>query len=121
MSANELLNNTLKMLGYSDIDGNVELTQRIKNSAIININLVYSELWRIFNTSEFKPIKSLSDEVNLPEKALSEAFIYGLAMHIARSENDGDQQQFFTYLYNAKRACLTQYGSVKNMWSHIKQ
>lgn len=115
MKANELLNNTLKVLGYSDIDGNMELTQRIRNSAIVNINLVYSELWRIFNTDEFKAIKSLSEEINLPEKVLSEAFIYGLAMHIARSENDGDQQQFFAYLYNAKRAGLTQYSSVKNV------
>lgn len=115
MKANELLNNALKMLGYSDSDGNIELTQRIKNSAIVKVNLVYSELWRIFNTGEFTPIKSLGQEIMLPEKVLSEAFIYGLAMHIARSENDGDQQQFFTYLYNAKRAGLTQYEKVKNI------
>lgn len=116
MKAIELLNNALKMLGYSDSDGNVELTERIRNSAIINVNLVYSDLWRIFNTEEFVPITSLSSEVVLPKVALGDVFLYGIAMHIARSENDGDQQQFFTYLYNAKRAGLSQYAKVKNRW-----
>ncbi len=115
MKANELLNNTLKMIGYSDSDGNVELTQRIRNGAIVTINLVYGDLWRIFNEGVFEPIKSLDDEINLPQQALGDVFMYGLAMHIARSENDGDQQQYYTMLYNAKRAGMTQYTTVKNV------
>ncbi len=114
MKANELLNNALKMLGYSDSDGNVELTSRIRNGAIVTVNLVYGDLWRICNTGEFEPINSLANEVKLPQKALGEVFLYGLAMHIARSENDGDQQQYFSHLYNAKRAGLTQYMKVEN-------
>ncbi len=114
MKAITLLNDALKMLGYSDSDGNAELTQRLRNRAVVTVNLVYGDLWRIFNSESFKPIKSMDDEVALPEKALGDVFLYGLAMHIARSENDGDQQQFFTMLYNAKRAGLTQYDKVKN-------
>ena len=114
MKAITLLNDALKMLGYSDSDGNAELTQRLRNRAVVTVNLVYGDLWRIFNSESFKTIKSMDDEVALPEKALGDVFLYGLAMHIARSENDGDQQQFFTMLYNAKRAGLTQYDKVKN-------
>ena len=114
MKAITLLNDALKMLGYSDSDGNAELTQRLRNRAVVTVNLVYGDLWRIFNSESFKPIKSMDDEVALPEKALGDVFLYGLAMHIARSENYGDQQQFFTMLYNAKRAGLTQYDKVKN-------
>ena len=114
MKAITLLNDALKMLGYSDSDGNAELTQRLRNRAVVTVNLVYGDLWRIFNSESFKPLKSMDDEVALPEKALGDVFLYGLAMHIARSENDGDQQQFFTMLYNAKRAGLTQYDKVKN-------
>ena len=114
MKAITLLNDALKMLGYSDSDGNAELTQRLRNRAVVTVNLVYGDLWRIFNSESFKPIKSMDDDVALPEKALGDVFLYGLAMHIARSENDGDQQQFFTMLYNAKRAGLTQYDKVKN-------
>lgn len=118
MKASEILNNTLKMLGYSDKDGNVELTSRIRNSAIVNINLVYSDLWRACKTEVFEPIKSLNDEIMLPKKALGDVFMYGLAMHIARSENDGDQQQYYTMLYNAKRAGMTGYTTVKNVIPH---
>ena len=116
MKAKELLNNALKMLGYSDSDGNVELTQRIRKQATLTLNLVYWDLWRIFNSGEFKGIRSLDDEIELPNVALGDVFLYGVAMHLARSENDGDQQQYYTMLYNAKRAGLTQYDRVKNTW-----
>lgn len=114
MKASELLNDTLKMLGYSDSDGNAELTGRIRNGAVVNVNLVYRDLWRACKAQDFEPIKSLDDEIKLPAKALGDVFMYGLAMHIARSENDGDQQQYYTMLYNARRASLTQYTTVKN-------
>lgn len=139
MKAKELLNNTLKMLGYTNADGNAELSGRIRNNAIVTVNLVYGDLWRICKTTkngtlspkstnadnspwdqqgepmgEFEPIQSLSDEIKLPQNALGDVFLYGLAMHIARSENDGDQQQYFAALYNARRAGLTQYDSVMN-------
>lgn len=115
MKAITLLNDALKMLGYSDSDGNAELTGRLRNRAIVTVNMVYGDLWRIFNSDDFKPIESLSDEIDLPEKALGDVFLYGLAMHIARSENDGDQQQYFAALYNAKRAGLSQYDRVRNV------
>lgn len=114
MKANEILNNTLKMLGYTESDGNVQLTQRIRNSAITNINLVYSDLWKTVSKEPFECIKSLDDEIQLPQNILSECFLYGLAMHISRSENNGDQQQYFSYLYNSKRAGLTHYERLKN-------
>lgn len=116
MKAKELLNNTLKMLGYSDNDGNVELTGRIRNSAIVTVNLVYGDLHRAVGSGEFEPIKSLDEEIKLPQKALGDVFMYGIAMHIARSENDGDQQQYYTMLYNSRRAGLTGYETVKNTW-----
>lgn len=114
MKATELLNNALKMLGYSDSDGNAELTQRIVNGAIVVLNLVYSDLWHTFNTGDFTPIKNLDDNINIPPNVLYDTFLYGVAMHIARNENDGDQQQYFAALYNAKRAGLTRYDKVKN-------
>lgn len=115
MTVNTVFNNALKMLNYTDSDGNPELTQRLRNRAIITFNLVYGDLWRICKREEFIPIKSLSDEIDLPQKALGDVILYGLAMHIARSENDGDQQQFFAHLYNARRAGLTEYEKVKNV------
>lgn len=120
MKAKELLNSALKMLGYTNADGNAELTGRTRNSAIVTVNLVYSDLCKMVSKEPFKPIKSLDDEILLPQKATDECFWYGLAMHIARSENDGDQQQYFATLYNAKRAGLTQYDKVKNVIPRVE-
>ena len=76
MKAKELLNNTLKLLGYSDSDGNIELTARIRNSAIVTMNLVYGDLRRACNEGEFEPLKPLDDEIKLPQKALGDVFMY---------------------------------------------
>ena len=116
MKAKELLNNALKLLGYTSADGNVEITGRIRNSAVVTVNLVYSDLWKTESKEPFNAIKSLDDEILLSQKATDECFLYGLAMHIARSENDGDQQQYYAHLYNAKRAGLTNYETVRNAW-----
>ena len=107
MTGNQLLNTSLKILGYTDQNGNSQLTARIRNCAVVNINLVYADLWRITHDTPFIPINSLGDTVDLPENALHDVFLYGLCMHMARSENDGDQQQVYTMLYNQKRASLS--------------
>lgn len=120
MIANEILNDTLKMLGYSDSDGNAELTKRLRNHAVVTVNLVYADLWKTVSKEPFKPIKTLADEILLPSKLTDECFLYGLAMHIARSENDGDQQQFFASLYNSKRAGLTSYEKIKNVIPRVE-
>ncbi len=117
MTANLMFNDALRLLGYTDSDGNAELTDRIRNRGIVTFNLVYGDLWRICKSEPFKPIKSLGETVDLPERALGDVFLYGLAMHIARSENDGDQQQFFAHLYNARRASLSEYCRVKNVFA----
>lgn len=114
MTGNQLLNNALKVLGYTDQNGNAQLTSRVRNSAVVNINLVYSDLWRITRDEPFEPINSLGDTIDLPESVLHDVFLYGLCMHIARSENDGDQQQFYTVLYNQKRTSLSRFETIQD-------
>lgn len=114
MTGNQLLNTSLKILGYTDQNGNAQLTSRVRNSAVVNINLVYSDLWRITHTESFEPINSLGDTIDLPGNALHDVFPYGLCMHIARSENDGDQQQFYSVLYNQKRTSLSNFETVED-------
>lgn len=120
MKAKELLNNALKILGYTNADGNAELTDRIRSNAIVTVNLVYSDLWKMESTEPFEAIKSLDDEIKMSQNVTGECFLYGLAMHIARSENDGDQQQFYALLYNSKRAGLTKHEKVKNVIPRVE-
>lgn len=136
MTANEILNRALTLLGYTDQNGNEQLTRRIMNKAIAVINTVYEDLWRICVSGvceqdrrdrtpdcplsfaddlrtvgdacpyAFTPIAGLDATIQLKGRAL-EAFPYGVAAFLAQGENDGDQQQLWMSMYNKKRAGLT--------------
>lgn len=102
MTAYDVLQKSLKLLGYTANNGNEQLTARLMNRAVELINTVYEDVSR---EEEYIPISSLDDEIKLPEKALI-VMPYGVAAFIAQSENDGDQQQLWMTIYNRKRRTL---------------
>lgn len=107
MTAREILNSALKLLGYTEANGNSELPQRILNRATAIINVIYSELWRAEGKKDFKPITNLADEIKLSSTVLCEVMPCGVAMMIAGSESDGDNQSFWAEMYSRKKAILT--------------
>lgn len=107
MTARDMIKNALKLLGYTEANGNSELPSRIINRAVPLINIIYSELSRIEGVSDYKPIKTLTDELKLSERVLSEVMPSGVAMLIATGEGDGVEQQLWTDIYNRKKAILT--------------
>ncbi len=107
MTAREILNSALKLLGYTEANGNSELPQRILNRATALINVIYSELWRAEGRADFTPIKSLTDEIKLTQAVLSEVMPCGVAMMIAGSESDGDSQSLWAEIYSRKKSILT--------------
>ena len=115
MTGQEILKTASELLGYNDANGNFLLSARITGKAVAIINRIYSDLWRICNDAEFTPIKSLVDEIVLPERALNDVMIYGVAMMIAQSESDCDQQQIYSVLYNRKRASLSKIETIQDV------
>lgn len=107
MTARDMIKNALKLLGYTEANGNSELPSRIINRAVPLINIIYSELSHIEDVSDYEPIKTLTDELKLSERVLSEVMPAGLAMLIATGEGDGVEQQLWTDIYNRKKAILT--------------
>lgn len=107
MTAREMIKSALKLLGYTEANGNGELPSRILNRAVPLINIIYSELAHIEGVSDYKPIKTLTDELKLSERVLSEVMPSGVAMLIATGEGDGVEQQLWTDIYNRKKAILT--------------
>ncbi|MBQ8649146.1 MAG: hypothetical protein IJ470_03660 [Clostridia bacterium] len=104
MTGTEMMNRALILLGYTDSQGSVSAEQRFKSRAVTVINTVYADLYFTGKQrEELKPIKSLSDEIRLSERALNDVMPYGVAAYFAMSESDGDQQQIFARLYNQKR------------------
>ncbi len=115
MTGQEMVKKAAAILGYTDNGGNVQLSARITSRSLTLINLIYSDLWRICNDGDFSPIGGLQEELALPERALNDVMPYGVAMMIAQSESDGDQQQFYSAIYNRKRASLSKTETVKDV------
>lgn len=113
-----MLNHSLKLLGYSENNGNAHLTQVIKNRALPIINLVYAELARNCE-QRFEPLKSLSETIMLPDKAINEVMPCGIAMYIANAEGDSAAEAFWGAEYNAKRATLSRIGEIKDVLPSI--
>lgn len=113
MTGSKMINQALGLLGYSESNGNTQLTQRVMNRALPLVNLVYSDLRRVCGL-ENKRLKTLSEEIELPEKTL-DIFACGLAGYIAQSEGDDNAQYFWAAEYQARRTSLskvTQYEDV---------
>ena len=113
MTGSEILTKSLKLLGYSENDGNAHLTQVIRNRALPIVNLVYAELARTCGT-KFNPIKTLTEMVDLPERALNEAICSGVAMYIAQAEGDEAAQAFWGTEYNLQRSTLSSFTEIKD-------
>ena len=113
MTANEVVRQAIAILGYSDNDGNSQLTQRVMNRAVPIFNLVYNDLRRVCELPR-KPIISLSDEFELPEEA-HDVLMCGVASYIAASENDDTQQYMWSSEYQERRKTLSRVSEIKDV------
>ena len=101
------------MLGYSGANGEISGNEELLSRGLMAINQIYSDLIYVGGGDDFTPMLDMSEEINLPPRALYDVMPYGVAMFLAASEGDVDNQQIFTELYNRKRV------SVKTQSSHI--
>ena len=113
MKGSEILNKTLSILGYSEPDGNIHLSQVVRNRALPLLNICVAELSRCTGV-EYSPIASLSDEINLEGAALYEALPTGMAMYIAVALSDSAAASFFTEQYRKKKASLSRVSGIKD-------
>ena len=107
MTGRNVIDSALKLLGYSEANGNIKLPQRIINRGTTFVNVIYSELARAEGREDFALIKNLGDEVKLSDESLTEIMPAGLAMLIAQSEGDSAEQQLWADIYNRKRTLLS--------------
>jgi hypothetical protein len=115
MTGQQILKVATDLLGYTNANGNLQLSSRIMGKALVNLNLIYSDLWRACSDEEFIPLSNIHGEVKLPERIINDIMPYGVAMMLAQSESDGDQQQLYSVLYNRKRASLVKKESIKDV------
>ena len=117
MLASEIYNQACGLLGYNESNLNLpSAADEISGAAISSINQIYADLFYSLNTGEeFKPIKRMTDEIILPSRILYNVMPYGVAMLIAQSESDGDNQALFASLYNQKRRNRSRIGAMSDV------
>lgn len=97
------------LLNYTDQNGKLDHTLYADVSArsLALINQIYAELWYALCPCGFAELPSLSDEIALPERVLNDCMAFGVAMLMAQTIGDADNQSRMTDLYNQKRAVLS--------------
>ncbi len=106
MTGRNALNQALSLLGYKSVE-ELSGTSEILVNGTGAVNQIYSDLHHAVSTDPFQPLADLSGELLLPPRAAYDVMPYGVAMLLAQSESDGDNQQLFAELYNRKRLSLS--------------
>ena len=114
MTAADMEKKIINLLGYTDGSGNIAQNTHLRQRVLTAINAVYADLFYALGRTEFSPVLSPEDAIDLPERVLNDVMPYGAAAFLAQSENDGDRQQYYIMLYNQKRAALTRSESVED-------
>ena len=107
MTGREVFVRALQLLNYTDPSGNVSARQNgelFKRAAPV-MNQVLADVQRIAG-AEFHPIADLNEDLPVSDDVATRVMPYGVAMHIAQSENDGDNQQLMAQLYNQLRGSV---------------
>lgn len=105
MTGNDVFRQAMVLLNYTDNHGqfnslnNAELYKR----SLPIVNQIYADLWAIQSTAAFVPLASLNDEIPLNTHTLMNVMPYGVAMLLAQTDGDADNQTMYASLYNQRR------------------
>lgn len=105
----EVKNRALVLLNYTDQNGRLDsamYTDVIARSLAV-VNQIYADLWYAFHSLGFCELPTLTDDIHLPERVINDCMPYGVAMLLAQTIGDADNQSMMADLYNQKRASLT--------------
>ena len=102
----DVFEQALRLLNYTDVYGQPDGERYVSlfKRSLAAVNQIYADLWHIAQVGTFVPLAAMEETVQLPQKQLQDVMPYGVAMLLAISEGDGDQQQLYADIYNRKRA-----------------
>ena len=106
MTGNDALKQALNLLNYTDANGNISAANNanLTKRALPLINQIYADLWEPRGTNTaFSPLKSLGESLDLDSTVCFNVLPYGVAMMLAASDGDADNQSFYAQLYNQRR------------------
>ena len=102
----DVLEQALRLLNYTDIYGQLDGQQHTElyKRGLAAVNQIYGDLWFTGRKEPFLPLTSLRETLSLSARQLHDVMPYGVAMLLALSVGDGDNQLLYAGLYNRKRA-----------------
>lgn len=106
----EIKNRALQLLNYTDQNGRVDsaMYADVTARSLALVNQVYAECWYILEGERpFIELPTLTEPIALPPRVIENVMPFGVAMLMAQSLGDGDNQSMMADLYNQKRATLT--------------
>lgn len=115
ITAGKAIETAVILLGYTNRFGEVdgENYSSSYRNALKFLNTVYVELAEIQGKT-YTEITELTTNIELDDRVVLDVMVYGLAMWLAKNENDGDNQSYFAAVYSQKR------GSVPRQKKHIR-
>lgn len=123
MNGRNLFDKAMEMLGYASAEGISGRDDMLKK-ALTLINNVYAELHYAFvqiqgDEDNFVPLANINDTLKLPTLVLNDIAPYGVAMYLAQSEGDADNQSLYANIYNQKKIRGKRFSKVKNKMPHV--
>lgn len=123
MNGMSLFDKAMEMLGYASAEG-ISGRDDILRKALTLINNVYAELYYAFvqrqgDEDSFVPLVNINDTLNLPTVVLNDIAPYGVAMYLAQSEGDADNQALYASIYNQKKVRGKRVKKIKDRMPHV--
>lgn len=110
MTGQEVFQQALSLLNYTDADGNWANDADLQKRSLALINQIYADLWYVQNDKPFLPLISPAQPLHLDPHVLVNVMPYGVAMLIAQTDGDADNQALYAALYNQRRASARSHG-----------
>jgi len=106
LQVNEVFKQALVLLNYTDPQGNVDAVNNTElyKRALPLINQIFADLWHVRTSANFEPLVSLSQEIPLASYVVTNIMPYGVAMLIAQTNGDADNQALYAAMYNQRRS-----------------
>lgn len=105
----QVKNRALQLLNYTDKNGRLDGSMYADVTARVLplVNQIYSDVWYGLYDDGFEELGAITDEFHLPERVINDVMPWGVAMLLAQTIGDADNQSLMAGLYNCKRALLT--------------
>ncbi len=112
MTGEELMLQAMQLINYTDPRGEIDRSQTAEqwHRGLMLVNTLLADVMPI-EGKQLQRMTRLEDTLPVCDHTAMAVMPYGLAMLLAQSEGDGDNQQLMAAIYNQKRSSIRRPGS----------